>query len=91
MNKPNVMQELLHGRIHQQASATAPVAAFIVGAVNMGMFESLAHYFIKPVALWLLAIFIVQAFFFPMATTWAGDMLAMFWQMAVDEVKDLLW
>ena len=57
----------------------------------MGMFESLAHYFIKPVLLWMLAIFIVQAFFFPMATTWAGDMLAMFWTQAVDEVKDLFW
>ena len=57
----------------------------------MGMFESLAHYFIKPVLLWMLAIFVIQAFFFPMATTWAGDMLVMFWQMAVDEVKDLLW
>ena len=57
----------------------------------MGMLESLAHYFIKPVALWILAIFVVQAFFWPMATTWAGDMLAMFWQMAVDEVKDLFW
>ena len=57
----------------------------------MGMFESLAHYFIKPVLLWLLAIFIVQAFFFPMATTWAGDMLAMFWTQAVDEAKDLFW
>lgn len=57
----------------------------------MGMFESLANYFIKPVLLWLLAIFIVQAFFWPMATTWAGDMLAMFWTQAVDEVKDLFW
>ncbi len=57
----------------------------------MGMFESVAHYFIKPVALWLLAIFIVQSFFFPMATTWSGDMLAMFWTQAVDEVKDLFW
>ena len=57
----------------------------------MGMFESLAHYFVRPVALWILAIFVVQAFFFPMATTWAGDMLAMFWQMAVDEAKDLFW
>ena len=57
----------------------------------MGMFESLAHYFIKPVLLWLLAIFVIQAFFFPMATTWAGDMLAMFWTQAVDEAKDLFW
>ena len=64
---------------------------FIAVVVNMGMFESLANYFIKPVLLWLLAIFIVQAFFFPMATTWAGDMLAMFWTQAVDEVKDLFW
>ena len=61
------------------------------GWLIMGMFESLAHYFIKPVALWLLAIFVIQAFFFPMATTWAGDMLAMFWAQAVDEVKDLFW
>ena len=67
------------------------MAAFIAVVVNMGMFESLAHYFIKPVALWLLAIFVIQAFFWPMATTWAGDMLAMFWQMAADEVKDLFW
>ena len=83
--------ELLHGRIHQQAAVTAQVAVFIVGVVNMGMFESLVHYFVRPVALWILAIFVVQAFFFPMATTWAGDMLAMFWQMAVDEAKDLFW
>ena len=61
------------------------------GWLIMGMFESLAHYFIKPVLLWMLAIFIVQAFFWPMATTWAGDMLAMFWTQAVDEVKDLFW
>ena len=67
------------------------MAVFTVGVVNMGMFESLAHYFIKPVALWILAIFVIQAFFWPMATTWAGDMLAMFWQMAVDEAKDLFW
>ena len=85
------MQESLHGRIHQQAAATAPVAVFTVGVADMGMFESLAHYFIKPVALWILAIFVIQAFFFPMATTWAGDMLAMFWTQAVDEVKDLFW
>ena len=61
------------------------------GRLIMGMFESLAHYFIKPVLLWILAIFVVQAFFWPMATTWAGDMLAMFWTQAVDEVKDLFW
>ena len=61
------------------------------GWLIMGMFESLAHYFIKPVLLWILAIFVIQAFFWPMATTWAGDMLAMFWQMAVDEAKDLFW
>ena len=61
------------------------------GAVIMGMFESLVHYFVRPVLLWLLAIFVIQAFFFPMATTWAGDMLAMFWTQAVDEVKDLFW
>ena len=67
------------------------MAVFIAGVVNMGMFESLAHYFIKPVALWILAIFVIQAFFFPMATTWAGDMLAMFWTQAVDEAKDLFW
>ena len=91
MNKPNVTRELPHGRIHQQDAATALVAVFTVGVVNMGMFESLAHYFIKPVALWLLAIFVIQAFFWPMATTWAGDMLAMFWTQAVDEVKDLFW
>ena len=91
MNRPNVTQELLHGRIHQQADVTALVAVFTVGVVNMGMFESLVHYFVRPVALWLLAIFVVQAFFWPMATTWAGDMLAMFWTQAVDEVKDLFW
>ena len=67
------------------------MAVFTVGVVNMGMFESLAHYFIKPVALWILAIFVIQAFFFPMATTWAGDMLSMFWTQAVDEAKDLFW
>lgn len=61
------------------------------GWLIMGMFESLANYFIKPVLLWLLAIFVIQAFFWPMATTWAGDMLAMFWTQAVDEVKDLFW
>ena len=84
-------RELLHGQRHQQAAATAPVAAFTVGVADMGMFESLAHYFIKPVLLWLLAIFVIQAFFFPMATTWAGDMLAMFWTQAIDEFKDLFW
>ena len=91
MNRQSVTLELLHGRIHQQAAATALVAVFTAGVVNMGMFESLVHYFIKPVALWILAIFVIQAFFWPMATTWAGDMLAMFWQMAVDEAKDLFW
>ena len=91
MNKPNVTPELLHGRIHQQADVTARVAVFIAGVVNMGMFESLVHYFVKPVLLWLLAIFVIQAFFWPMATTWAGDMLAMFWTQAVDEAKDLFW
>lgn len=56
----------------------------------MGMFESLAHYFIKPVLLWMLAIFILQAFFFPMATTWAGEMISMFWAQAMDEIKDMV-
>ena len=91
MNKPNAPPGLLHGQRHRQENATAPGAAFIAVVVNMGMFESLANYFIKPVLLWLLAIFVIQAFFWPMATTWAGDMLAMFWQMAVDEAKDLFW
>ena len=91
MNKPNAPQEPLHGQRHRQENATAPVAVFTVGVVNMGMFESLVHYFVRPVALWILAIFVVQAFFWPMATTWAGDMLAMFWTQAVDEVKDLFW
>ena len=54
----------------------------------MGMFESIAHYFIKPVLLWLLAFFVLQAFFFPMATTWAGEMISMFWTQAMDEIKD---
>ena len=91
MNKLNVTQELLHGRNPRQDAGTARVAVFTVGVADMGMFESLVHYFIKPVLLWLLAIFVVQAFFWPMATTWAGDMLAMFWTQAVDEVKDLFW
>lgn len=56
----------------------------------MGMFDSLAHYFVKPVLLWLLAIFILQAFFLPMATTWAGEMISMFWQQALDEIKDMV-
>ena len=91
MNRLNVTRELLHGRIHQQAAVIAQVAVYTVGVVNMGMFESLVHYFVRPVLLWILAIFVIQAFFWPMATTWAGDMLAMFWQMAVDEAKDLFW
>ena len=91
MNRQSALLELLIGQKPQQASVTAPGAVFTVEAVNMGMLESLVHYFIKPVALWLLAIFVIQAFFFPMATTWAGDMLAMFWTQAVDEAKDLFW
>lgn len=57
----------------------------------MSMFESLTHYFIKPVALWLLVIFVAQAFFWPMMTTWAGDLLTMFWEQALDQVKGLIW
>ena len=56
----------------------------------MSMFESLAHYFLKPVALWLLVIFVAQAFFWPMMTTWAGDMLAMIWDQALDQIKGLI-
>jgi hypothetical protein len=57
----------------------------------MNAFESLTHYFVKPIAIWLLVIFVAQAFFFPMITTWAGDLLSMFWTQAVDEVKGLFW
>ena len=57
----------------------------------MGMFESLAHYFIKPVAAWLLILFVAEAFMWPMVTTWAGDLLATFWSQAVDQVKGLFW
>lgn len=61
------------------------------GNDKMSMFESLANYFIKPVALWLLVIFVAQAFFLPMITTWAGDLLVMFWDQAVDQVNGLIW
>lgn len=91
MNRLNVTRELLHGRNPRQDAVTAQVAVYTVGVVNMGMFESLVHYFVRPVLLWILAIFVIQAFFWPMATTWAGDMLAMFWTQAIDEVKDLFW
>ena len=91
MNRLNVTRELLHGRNPQQAAVTVLVAVYTVVVADMGMLESLAHYFIKPVALWILAIFVIQAFFWPMATTWAGDMLAMFWTQAIDEFKDLFW
>lgn len=57
----------------------------------MSMFESLAHYFLKPVALWLLVIFVAQAFFWPMMTTWAGDLLTMLWDQALDQIKGLIW
>ena len=61
------------------------------GDDQMSMFESLAHYFLKPVALWLLVIFVAQAFFWPMMMTWAGDMLTMFWDQALDQIKGLIW
>jgi hypothetical protein len=56
----------------------------------MGMVESMGRYFIKPVLLWLLVIFVLQAFFLPMATTWAGEIISMFWQQAVDEFRDMV-
>lgn len=55
------------------------------------MFESLTNYFVKPVALWLLAIFVAQAFFWPMVTTWSGDLLVTFWQQVLDQIKGLFW
>lgn len=61
------------------------------GDGKMSMFESLAHYFLKPVALWLLVIFVAQAFFWPMMTTWAGDLLSMFLDQAIDQLKWLIW
>lgn len=57
----------------------------------MGMFESLAHYFIKPVAAWLLILFVAEAFMFPLVTTWAGDLLSTFLAQAVDQAKSLFW
>ena len=57
----------------------------------MNMFESLTHYFIKPVALWLLAIFVAHAFFWPMVSTWAGDLLTTFWSQVLDQIKGLFW
>jgi hypothetical protein len=57
----------------------------------MNAFESLTHYFVKPIAIWLLVIFVAQAFFYPMITTWAGDLLSMFWTQAVDQIKSLFW
>lgn len=57
----------------------------------MSAIESLGHYFIKPVLIWILVFFIAQAFMWPMATTWAGDLLATFWAQAIDELKGLIW
>jgi hypothetical protein len=57
----------------------------------MNALESLTHYFVKPLAIWLLVIFVAQTFFYPMITTWAGDLLSMFWTQAIDEVKSLFW
>lgn len=57
----------------------------------MSAIESLGHYFIKPVLIWILVFFIAQAFMWPMVTTWAGDLLATFWAQAIDELKGLIW
>ena len=57
----------------------------------MSALEGLLHYFVKPVAIWLLVIFVAQAFMWPMVTTWAGDLLSMFWTQALDEIKGLFW
>ena len=48
-------------------------------------------YVFTPVGKWLLVIFLLLNFLMPLIVTWAGDMLAMFWTQAVDEVKDLFW
>lgn len=57
----------------------------------MSMFESLTHYFLKPIAIWLFVIFVAQAFFWPMMTTWAGDMLTMLLDQALDQIKGFIW
>jgi hypothetical protein len=57
----------------------------------MNALESLTHYFVKPIAIWLLVIFVAQTFFYPMITTWAGDLLSMFWTQVIDDVKGLFW
>lgn len=57
----------------------------------MSALEGLLHYFVKPIAIWLLVIFVAQAFMLPMVATWAGDLLSMFWSQALDEIKGLFW
>ena len=48
--------------------------------------EQIGFYFVVPTLRWLLAIFLVMNFIVPLSTTWAGDMLAHFFQMLSDEV-----
>lgn len=57
----------------------------------MSAFESLAHYFVKPVVIWLLVIFVAQAFFLPMISSWAGGLLSLFLAQSIDEIKGLFW
>lgn len=56
----------------------------------MSMFTTIWFYFCIPVMRWIVVIFIAHAFLNPLLTTWAGDMLAQFWQMLTDELRGLL-
>jgi len=49
--------------------------------------QHIAFYFAVPVIRWLLAIFLVLNFLFPLIVTWSGDMIGMFMQQTSDELR----